>query len=68
MECLKCDGQLHEMTVDLVATNFCSGCKGVWFDSGEVGAWFELSQDFPKTSQVVASSPCSCPRCQAPME
>ena len=47
MRCPKCRGELGELEVDLVKLDFCSGCKGTWFDSGEIGAYFELSRDFP---------------------
>ncbi len=71
MQCPKCPDQLHEMTIDLVPLDFCSGCKGVWFDSGETSAYFELVRDIPDLAAAAASaSPTahSCPRCGEGLE
>ncbi|MDP6932209.1 MAG: zf-TFIIB domain-containing protein [Myxococcota bacterium] len=66
MNCPKCPEQLHEMTIDLVPLDFCSGCKGVWFDSKETSAYFELVSDIPDLEAAAASArptPYVCPRC-----
>ena len=69
MNCPKCDGTLGPIQVELVELDFCMGCKGSWFDAGEVSAYFELTRDFPKESQGAEEGgrALSCPRCQCSM-
>jgi Zn-finger nucleic acid-binding protein len=47
MKCPSCEGALAEIDNEGVTLDFCSGCKGIWFDRGEVGEYFELSRDLP---------------------
>ena len=67
-QCPKCSGQLHELdTHEAVSMDFCSGCKGIWFDAGEAAAYFEMAEDLPelKTAlQTALPTDFSCPKCQ----
>ena len=48
----KCTGPLVEMTTaEGVTVDFCSDCKGILFDPGEVAFYFELSQDIPELAR-----------------
>ncbi len=49
-----------------VDIDFCSGCKGIWFDSGELAFYVEAPADLPNMSQAVsagAGKGRKCPRC-----
>ena len=66
MKCPKCQGELHEMTVEGVALDFCSSCKGMWFDEDEMAFLTELPSDLPEpeVTRGAAATACTCPRCQ----
>jgi len=66
MKCPHCSGSLGEIDNEGVTLDFCSSCKGIWFDRGEVGKYFELSRDLPalgEEDREERSSNLSCPRC-----
>ena len=66
MKCPKCQGELHEMTVEGVALDFCSSCKGMWFDEDEMAFLTELPSDLPEpeVTRGAEATACTCPRCQ----
>jgi len=70
MNCPRCSKALSEIDNEGVTMDFCSDCKGIWFDAGEVASYFELSRDLPMIAaaerQEQASS-MSCPRCSSSM-
>jgi Zn-finger nucleic acid-binding protein len=71
MDCPRCSSPLGEMNNEGVTMDFCSGCKGIWFDAGEVGSYFELSRDLPMlsgASRQEQDSGISCPRCSSGMK
>jgi Zn-finger nucleic acid-binding protein len=67
MTCPKCGDALHEVdSAERVALDFCSGCKGLFFDAGEVAVYFELSRDLPDLDQAKAATQptnLACPKC-----
>ncbi len=70
MDCPRCSSPLGEIDNEGVTMDFCSGCKGVWFDAGEVGSYFELSRDLPMLAgadRKEQDSSISCPRCASGM-
>jgi len=70
MKCPKCSGELSSLgTSEGVTVDFCPGCKGVLFDSGEVAEYFELSADIPDLKADLKSARrtgISCPKCASP--
>lgn len=71
MKCPICKtNTLNPLTHDGVQLDFCSACKGIWFDKGEAAWYLETSVDMPKLDDVVASArPSSkvCPKCDREM-
>lgn len=67
MRCPKCAGSLHGVdSREGVTLDFCDGCKGLWFEAGEVASYFELTSDVPDLDTARAtqtSSAWSCPKC-----
>ena len=67
MKCPRCSDSLGEIDNEGVTLDFCGGCKGIWFDKGEVGQYFELSRDLPELGEENREerpSGMSCPCCQ----
>jgi Zn-finger nucleic acid-binding protein len=49
-----------------VHVEFCSGCKGIWFDEGELAFYTEMPEDVPDVGKAVASgrkTDLPCPKC-----
>ena len=66
MKCPNCSGALGEIDNEGVTLDFCSDCKGIWFDKGEVGDYFELSGDHPRRGEEDREERpggMDCPRC-----
>ena len=67
LNCPKCGDELHEMsTPELVEVDFCSGCKGIFFDAGEASLWFEMAEDLPdldRSRSEARPTGLRCPRC-----
>jgi Zn-finger nucleic acid-binding protein len=70
MTCPKCGDALHEVdSSERVVLDFCSGCKGLFFDAGEVAAYFELSRDLPDLDKAEKhSTDLTCPKCSGQFE
>jgi len=52
--------------VEGVEIDFCSGCKGIWFDAGELAFYVEAGEDVPDLASALArgrDAGCQCPRC-----
>ncbi len=66
MNCPKCHGALHEMEIEGVKVDFCSPCKGIWFDKDEMAFMAELPTDLPEAdvAQLAAPTDFDCPRCE----
>jgi Zn-finger nucleic acid-binding protein len=59
------------MTIEGVDIDFCSSCKGMWFDKDEMAFMMELPEDVPDVSEVGKSArptEYDCPRCGAKLE
>lgn len=66
MKCPKCQDELHVITFEGVDVDFCSGCKGIWFDEDEVAFAMELPEDIPQLADVqkqARQTDYECPRC-----
>lgn len=71
MKCPKCSSALHEMTIEGVDLDYCSGCKGLWLDKDELAFMVELATDIPeieKVKQGAAKTRFPCPRCTSVLE
>lgn len=69
MRCPACETDtLKPMRTEGSDLDFCSGCKGVWFDEGEAAFYLETTEDVPGLDAAFAAgrpSGRSCPRCGA---
>ncbi len=67
MRCPKCASPLHVVdSCEGITLDLCGGCKGLWFDAGEVAGYFELLTDVPDLDTAGATqSPTAftCPKC-----
>lgn len=66
MNCPKCQSPLHQITYEGVEVDFCSGCKGMWFDADEMAFTAELGADLPELAAVqrdAHTTAYACPRC-----
>ncbi len=72
LKCPKCAGELREIdSTERAVLDFCSGCKGLFFDAGEVAYYFELAKDLPDLDSANAQAhptELQCPKCQGPFE
>jgi Zn-finger nucleic acid-binding protein len=62
---------MAEMTIEGVDLDFCSGCKGLWFDKDEMAFMTEMTADFPnpQAARTVGKPTLfPCPRCQGKLE
>ncbi|MFH1435444.1 MAG: zf-TFIIB domain-containing protein [Pseudomonadota bacterium] len=69
MNCPKCkSGDFSEFTSkEGVVVDFCSHCKGIWFDSGEITLYAETGQDVPSKRDSLMSAQATehaCPKCE----
>ena len=67
MICPKCreDSLADFGMVEGVEIDFCSGCKGIWFDAGELAFYVEAGEDLPDLASALArgkAAGCNCPR------
>ena len=51
MNCPKCRSEIHEMKFEGVEVDFCSSCKGIWFDKDEMAFMLELPFDIPQIEE-----------------
>lgn len=67
MQCPKCQSPAVDFnTSEGVTVNFCSTCKGLWFDAGELALYCETESDVPQlTTRIASARPTAflCPRC-----
>lgn len=68
MICPKCreDSLADFGMMEGVEIDFCSGCKGIWFDAGELAFYMEAGEDVPDLAAALSrgrDSGCACPRC-----
>jgi len=75
MRCPKCDADMEEVTCEEVVIDRCSGCKGLWFDSGEAEqlskrwiAEFIDTGDPAVGAQQDTLDTIPCPRCGETMK
>jgi Zn-finger nucleic acid-binding protein len=53
--------------IEGVHIDFCSTCKGIWFDQGELAFYTETPVDIPKLEEAIAAgrdAGLECPKCQ----
>jgi Zn-finger nucleic acid-binding protein len=70
MMCPKCGKDTLEPfgSVEGVHIDFCKGCKGIWFDEGELAFYTEMPVDVPRLAEALAAgrrTGLECPRCSA---
>ncbi len=68
MDCPKCrqDSLAEFGQVEGVEIDFCSRCKGIWFDAGELAFYVETAEDVPDMQAAIGAGRPSglvCPRC-----
>lgn len=67
MNCPRCQQTLDHVNAEGLELDYCASCHGVWFDKGEVRAFFALPQDIPADEGLPKSlgrlKPLSCPTC-----
>jgi uncharacterized protein len=58
MNCVKCDGTLHQLRAGATVIDRCDKCDGIWFDAGEIGRVIEhvRAADFQPLSEAGALS------------
>lgn len=69
MDCVKCEGKLHQVVVDGVIVDQCASCSGIWFDSGELARVLgmksvEALKSLPVSSKGDDQKRGRCPRCR----
>ncbi len=72
MDCPKCASETLVETPVLgnIPLDVCPGCKGIWFDKGELEALLKRSQGAAAASlELISPKPggLACPRCKAAM-
>jgi Zn-finger nucleic acid-binding protein len=67
MQCPKCQSSAVDFnTSEGVLVNFCEGCKGLWFDAGELALYCETERDVPHIAALLGKARATafaCPRC-----
>lgn len=68
MQCPKCQQHAADFrTSEGVTVNFCQGCKGLWFERGELALYCETPQDLPHLDTLLAQAQPTafhCSKCQ----
>ena len=62
MQCPKCSQELFAVEQSLVVLDCCPGCKGLWFDRGELEKIAGIADILSKVGAGIATE-LSCPRC-----
>lgn len=72
MNCPKCDYTLRHMELqESLTIDLCSGCKGIWYDKGELGFQQEMERDVPElehSEKTKRPTTYHCPRCDDLLE
>ncbi len=71
MNCPKCVAPLNEIVIEHVYLDFCTGCRGLWFDKDEMAFVTELKNDLPNPQAERTQgrpTPFPCPRCDGRLE
>ena len=68
MRCPKCRTETLDPfgVIEGVHVDFCSECKGIWFDEGELAFYTEMPDDVPDLEKALRhgqSTDQTCPRC-----
>jgi Zn-finger nucleic acid-binding protein len=69
MKCPKCNKDTLDSFggVEGVEVDFCSECRGIWFDKGEMAFYVETPEDVPDIETALAAGTKTegkCPRCE----
>lgn len=71
MDCPRCKKPLIILEFEKVEVDYCSICRGVWLDSGELELLLGSPNDSPiefKSDKSSGERPLKCPRCRKRME
>ncbi|MBI4610447.1 MAG: M48 family metalloprotease [Candidatus Rokubacteria bacterium] len=73
MDCPRCARRLDEVYApEGVVVDFCSGCRGAWYDKGELVFLSKHPRRLKPLLETALLSPkaseLACPRCRVPME
>src|SRR4030066_210142 len=69
MICPVCKDSMLVLELDQIEIDFCSGCKGIWLDAGELELLLESEQDRARLSSMlieddtVKEKSYACPIC-----
>ncbi len=71
--CPKCNKDTLENfnTAEGVVVDFCTSCKGVWFDKNELAQYIEISKDIPELDEMKEAAKDTdliCPKCNGFLE
>ncbi len=69
MDCVKCEGKMHQVELDGVIVDQCDTCAGIWFDSGELSRVLgmrsvERLKGLSMTNEGDDAKRGRCPRCR----
>ena len=67
MKCPNCGRPLLQKTAKGVTLDLCPGCRGAWFDTGEMEKLSFAASEFLAAPNRTPVSSASCPRCQVPL-
>ncbi len=71
MKCPKCVEKTNEMKIEGIDIDFCSSCKGIWFDKDELPFMVELTKEelsLEKMAQDAQKTEWACPTCETKLE
>ena len=74
MDCPQCKEQMKPSTISEITINECLGCRGMWFDQGQLDAvkdevlpdmrWLDLETWREQAEFEVRRNPNFCPKCR----
>ena len=65
--CPECMRPMSRVNLEGVEIDVCPGCKGTWFDEGELAFFTSLDDDIPDLELKDRASKYNCPHCTEPM-
>ena len=74
MNCPHCNTPMLVLELEKVETDFCTNCKGIWLDKGELELFLEDSKDKDElinsfiSADGVREKKIKCPICNSKME
>jgi Zn-finger nucleic acid-binding protein len=74
MKCPQCEEQMKQSNIAEITINECPGCRGLWFDHGELDAlkdevlpdmgWLDIDTWQEQTEFKARKDPNFCPKCR----